>query len=265
MPYIREIQGEYTTVVGFPAARFYQELLKKGIDLLKPEEEEKMSYQACIFDLDGTLCDSVESIAVCANRALKDFGMKEATIADFKVFVGDGVDVLIRRLLKFGGDEKGAHFEKVKARYMEYFKEGCLLNVKPYPGIVEALQELKKQGARLGVLSNKPHENTVEVIREVFGEGVFDLVQGQSDAFPRKPDPAGALYLAKQFGVKPEACMYMGDTGTDMETGTAAGMYTVGVLWGFRDEKELREHRADCVISDAADLVRIYEKGGKAE
>ena len=114
-----------------------------------------MSFKACIFDLDGTLCDSVESIACSANHALRDFGMKEATIEEYKVFVGDGVDTLIRRLLCFGGDEACEGFEKVRDRYMEYFKEGCLYNVKPYPGIVATLKELKKQGAKIAVLSNK--------------------------------------------------------------------------------------------------------------
>ena len=214
-----------------------------------------MSFKACIFDLDGTLCDSVESIADSANHAMRDFGLKEATVADYKVFVGDGVDMLIRRLLRFAGDEEGAQFEKVKDRYLEYFKEGCLYHVKPYPGITETLKELKVAGAKLGVLSNKPHENTRNVIRTVFGEGIFDWVQGQSDAFPRKPDPAGALYIAEQFGVKPEECMYMGDTGTDMKTGTAAHMYTVGVKWGFRGEEELRENGADAVAEKAGELA----------
>ena len=137
-----------------------------------------MSFKACIFDLDGTLCDSVESIAWSANRALRDFGMREASTEQYKIFVGDGVDVLIQRLLRFGGDEACENFERVRERYMEYFKEGCLHNVKPYPGIVEALKELKKQGAKLAVLSNKPDSNTKNVIRTVFPEeGLFDWVQ----------------------------------------------------------------------------------------
>ena len=223
-----------------------------------------MSFKACIFDLDGTLCDSVESIAWSANRALRDFGMREAATEQYKIFVGDGVDVLIQRLLRFGGDEACENFERVRERYMEYFKEGCLHNVKPYPGIVEALKELKKQGAKLAVLSNKPDANTKNVIRTVFPEeGLLDWVQGQSGAFPRKPDPAGALYIAEQFGVKPEECMYLGDTSTDMKTGTAAGMYTVGVLWGFREERELRENGSDAIAGQADEIAEIYRKGGQ--
>ena len=224
-----------------------------------------MSFKACVFDLDGTLCDSVESMADCANHTMRDFGLREATVQDYKVFVGDGVDMLIKRLLRFAGDEEGVHFEEVKKRYMEYFDKGCLYHVKPYSGITETLKELKAQGARLAVLSNKPHENTKAVIRSVFGEGIFDWVQGQSDAFPRKPDPAGALYIAEQFGVKPEECMYMGDTGTDMKTGTSAHMYTVGVEWGFRDAEELWENGADVVVKSAEELADIYRKGGESD
>lgn len=223
-----------------------------------------MKFKACIFDLDGTLCDSVESIAHSANHALRDFGLPEATTEQYKIFVGDGVDTLIRRLLRFGGDESCAKFSEVRARYMDYFREGCLYHVKPYPGIRELLLELKKEGAKLAVLSNKPDANTKDVIRAMFPEeGLFDRVQGQSDAFPRKPDPSAALFLAKEFGVRPEECIYLGDTSTDMKTGTAAGMYTVGVLWGFRDEKELRENGSDAIAREAKEIAEIYRQGGK--
>lgn len=266
MPYIREIRGEYTTVVGFPAARFWQELLKQGIVPAEQKKDgqdrtDRTEFQLCIFDLDGTLCDSVESIATSANRAMRDFGLREAAVSDYKIFVGDGVDMLIRRLLHFAGDLEETHFEEVRERYLEYFETGCLYHVTAYPGIKEALRKLKAQGARLAVLSNKPHENTRNVVETVFGPGVFDWVQGQTGQFPRKPDPAGALYIAKELGVKPEACMYMGDTGTDMQTGKAAGMYTTGVLWGFREEEELLKNGADAIVSHAEELPEIYGKG----
>ena len=123
-----------------------------------------MSYRACIFDLDGTLCDSVESIAWSGNHMLADLGMRQATLEDYKRFVGDGVDVLMYRLLRFGGDEEGVRFEEAKKIYTEYFAEGCLYRVKAYPGIPDMLTELKDRGAKIAVLSNKPHENTENVI-----------------------------------------------------------------------------------------------------
>ena len=131
----------------------------------------------------------------------------------------------------------------------------------PYPGILELLEELKEAGARLGVISNKPHANTVDVIHQVFGEGVFDWVQGQTEEIPRKPDPAGALYTAEMLCVSPGECLYIGDTGTDMKTGTAAGMYTVGVLWGFRDRKELEETGAMEIVGEPSEIGRIYRDG----
>ncbi len=217
-----------------------------------------LMYRACIFDLDGTLCDTVESIAFCANRALREEGMPEASLEDYKIFVGDGVDMLVRRLLRFGGDDSCSRFEAVKSRYMEYFKEDCIYHVVPYPGIPEMLLELKGKGVRLGVISNKPHGNTLAVIGKVFGNSIFDFVQGQSDAFPRKPDPKGALYVAKKLGVCPKECLYIGDTGTDMKTGNAAGMHTVGVLWGFRDEEELTKTGACQVIGEPSKIVEIF-------
>lgn len=220
-----------------------------------------MSYRACIFDLDGTLCDSVESIAWSGNHMLADLGMRQASLEDYKIFVGDGVDVLMHRLLRFGGDEEASRFEEAKRIYTNYFREGCLYNVKAYPGIMEALAELKRRGAKTAVLSNKPHENTKEVIDRVFGLDTFDLVQGQSDLFPRKPAPDGALSLARQLKAAPEECLYVGDTGTDMRTGRAAGMYTVGVLWGFRGREELEREGADRIIADAAELTEIYGRG----
>ena len=130
--------------------------------------------------------------------------------------------------------------------------------MKPYPGIPEVLKRLKGEGAKLAVLSNKPHENTVKVIEKTFALDTFDLVQGQSDLFPRKPAPDGALYLAERLGVLPEECLYVGDTGTDMKTGRGANMYTVGVLWGFRDREELERDGADQVIAQAGELADIY-------
>lgn len=192
---------------------------------------------------------------------LADLGMRQASLEDYKEFVGEGVDVLMRRLLRFGGDEEGVRFEEAKRRYMEYFKEGCLYEVKPCPGIPEALERLKNQGAKLAVLSNKPHANTVNVINKVFGRNCFDLVQGQSDLFPRKPAPDGALYLAEKLGAAPGECLYVGDTGTDMKTGKAAGMYTIGVLWGFRGEEELVRDGADRIVSEAGELADIYGRG----
>ena len=210
--------------------------------------------KAFIFDLDGTLCDTIESISGCANRTLKELGLKEATPDQYKVFVGDGVDMLMKRLLKNAGDEECVHFPEMKARYTELFKEGCLQNVRPYPGMTDTLDFLKDEGMKLAVLSNKQHPNTVSVIHKVFGDAVFDIVLGQCGHFPKKPDPAAALHIAWEFNVRPEECVYLGDTWTDMRTGKAAGMFTVGVLWGFRGKKELVDNGADMTIESVSEI-----------
>lgn len=143
--------------------------------------------------------------------------------------------------------------------YRDKFAEDPLYKVVCYDGIPKTLKELKRQGVKLAVCSNKPHPAAVKVIDRMFGKE-FDLVIGQSDAVPRKPAPDGALLAAEKFGVKPEECMYIGDTGTDMKTGKAAGMYTVGALWGFRDAKELTENGADVLAEKPVDLLGLFEE-----
>ena len=128
-------------------------------------------------------------------------------------------------------------------------------------GMPETLKKLKEHGMKLAVCSNKPHPAAVKVIAQLF-DGEFDMVVGQSEAIRRKPAPDGPLMVAEKFGVKPEECMYVGDTSTDMKTGKAAGMYTVGALWGFRDRKELNENGADLVAEKPTDLVKICEEHG---
>ena len=228
---------------------------------------EIMSYQACIFDLDGTLCDSVESIAFCANRALRDLNLKEPSVEQYKILVGDGVDELIRRLLRNAGDEKAVHFEELKSLYMEYFKEGCMYRVKPYPGIVGMLKELKKEGAKLCVLSNKPHRNTVDVIEQVFGTEMFDLVQGQSVPLPESQVPAGALFLAENLKIAPENCLYVGDTGTDEDGEGSRNVYdrrTLGLSSRGGASRE-RSGRRDIQSGGASGYLQRIVRNKKRE
>ncbi|MCI7813655.1 MAG: HAD family hydrolase [Lachnospiraceae bacterium] len=216
-------------------------------------------YKVCIFDLDGTLADTLVSIAYNANRALEAFGLPTHPVQKYRYFAGDGADELIRRCLKESGDEKLEYYTPVREIYREFFREDCLYEVKPFDGMVEALKGLKEQGVKIAVLSNKPHENSIKVVETLFGKGFFDYIQGQQVNIPRKPSPAGALHIAKMFGAQPCECLYFGDTNTDMKTGKSAGMKTVGVTWGFREKKELEENGADLLIdhpSEIADLIK---------
>lgn len=215
--------------------------------------------KACIFDLDGTLADTLESMAYVANEIMKKFGLRELPVDNFRYYCGEGANMLMRRCLRDAGDPELTRFEEGQRIYREMFAADPMYKVTHYPGMPETLKELKKRGVRLAVCSNKPHPAAVKVIAQMFGD-MFDLVIGQSDEIRRKPAPDGPLKVAKEFGVKPEECMYIGDTRTDMLTGKAAGMLTVGALWGFRDLKELTESGADVIAEKPEDLLAIYEE-----
>ena len=139
------------------------------------------------------------------------------------------------------------------------FDEDPLYKVVPYKDMPETIQKLKDAGLKMAVCSNKPHIAAQKVVKAIYGD-VFDEVMGQQEGIRRKPAPDGPLKIAEEFGVKPEECMYIGDTKTDMQTGKSAGMYTVGALWGFRDRRELEENGADIVAAVPLELVAIYEK-----
>ena len=223
--------------------------------------------KAVIFDLDGTLADTIASIAWCGNRALARFGLPSFTEAEYKRFVGDGAAMLVRRALLAAGDGKLSRFDEVYQEYRDIFSRDCMYQVKPYEGIVPLLSELKKRGIRIAVLSNKPDADSRHVVEELFGKGYFDHVQGQAEGIPRKPDPAGVYRIMEACGMRAEDFLYVGDSCVDMRTGKAAGLFTVGVLWGFRDRAELEENHADAVIARPEELlsfldIRQEETGG---
>ena len=205
--------------------------------------------KAVIFDLDGTLADTIASITYCGNLALSRFGLPSFGEEDYKHFVGDGAAMLIRRALLAAGDERLEHFDEVYETYLEIFAKDCMYQVKPYEGICALLEELKRLSVRIAVLSNKPDADSIRVVEALFGKGYFDFVQGQRADIPRKPDPAGVYRIMEAFVLPAGDFLYVGDSGVDMKTGRAAGIFTVGVLWGFRDRKELVENGADAVIS----------------
>ena len=217
--------------------------------------------KACIFDLDGTLAYTLDSMAVVGNEVVRKYGLKPMPIENYRYYCGNGADMLVKRLLVDAGDPELLHYEEARALYRKEFDKDPFYKIQHYPGMPETLKKLKEHGMKLAVCSNKPHPAAVKVIAQLFGEE-FDMVVGQSDAIRRKPAPDGPLMVAGKFGVKPEECMYVGDTSTDMKTGKAAGMFTVGALWGFRDREELNENGADIVAEAPTDLVKICEEHG---
>ena len=216
--------------------------------------------KACIFDLDGTLTRTQESIARPINMTLKYYGLPEQPVEDYNYFAGDGIKNALERALKAAGDTEAAHLEEGLPMCRKWMNEDPLYHVEPYPHVIESLHALKDKEIKIAVFSNKPHESAVNVVETIFGKGLFDHVQGQTDRIPIKPDPAGVYEILKEFGVKKEECLYFGDTNTDMMTGHNAGLYTVGVTWGFRPRAELEEYKADCIIDSAADIPGLTDK-----
>ena len=212
-------------------------------------------YKCCVFDLDGTLLDTLTALSYCTNHVTMGYGMGEIPREEFKWMVGDGYVNQMKRALSYLGDKDLVHLEECCKNYMEFFARNCLHGVVPYEGIPELLAELKKRGLILTVFSNKPDQQARDNITGIFGPDLFDHVAGQKEGFPKKPDPAGALRIAEIYGVKPEECLYIGDTNTDMKTGVAAGMYTIGVLWGFRDREELEACHPDRIIEHPLEIL----------
>lgn len=212
-------------------------------------------FKCVLFDLDGTLVDSVESIAIAGNEALKSVGLEPQPMVDYKYFAGDGADTLIERVLKASGDKECQLFQKAYAEYIHFFEKYCMYHVVPFPGIFKMLQQLKQKGIKIGVVSNKPHLRAIEVVEQIFGKDFFDIIVGHKEGIPKKPDPSSTIMAAKKLGIKPEQCIYVGDTNVDMENGLGANMFTIGVVWGFRDRLELESFHPQAIIETPEEVM----------
>lgn len=213
--------------------------------------------KACIFDLDGTLTNTLESMTYSVNLTLKEMGLSQITKDQCRKFVGNGARVLIEESLKVSGDPKASRIEEGMKIYGRIFDQNCTYHVTPYEGIPEMLKALKDRGIHLAVLSNKPDRQTVKVVKEIFGDNIFDYAQGQKDGIRRKPAPDGVWYLMEQMQVSKEECLYIGDSEVDAATGKNAGLKTIGVLWGFRDRKTLETAGADHLIERPEELLQF--------
>lgn len=212
--------------------------------------------KAFIFDLDGTLIDSLADIAESINRMLDGRGYPRCEANDFKQMVGDGMEKLVERALPEAVRSEElirVCVEEYRARYDTLWDS----QTRPYAGIVEMLAELKGRGVRLGVISNKAHRFTVPMTEHFFGTTVFDHILGQRTEVPRKPAPDGAHEMAAFLGLQTNEMAYVGDSGIDMAFAKSSGMRAVGVRWGFRSEAELLEHGAEVLISQPAELFDL--------
>ena len=218
--------------------------------------------RGCIFDLDGTLTNTLESLTYSVNLTLKEMELPSITMDQCRRFVGDGARKLIERTLEACGDRSLSRLDEGMEIYGRIFHDNCTYHVTPYDGVMEMLADLKSMGMRLAVLSNKPHGQAVDVVRQIFWDGVFDFVQGQSEELPRKPDPAGVLYLLDKMGIKKEECVYVGDSEVDVATAKAAGVTGLAAAWGFRSRQVLEEAGAGVLIDHPGELVDFLRGRG---
>ncbi|MBN1271138.1 MAG: HAD family hydrolase [Candidatus Aminicenantes bacterium] len=219
----------------------------------------KYSFKAVIFDLDGTLLDTLEDITDSVNKVLAGMDLSVYSSEQVKYFVGQGMEVLAHRVLpeKMLREALIKTFvERLKAEYGKRWAE----KTRPYDGIPEVLAELSAMEVILNVFSNKADEFVRSSVRFFFNEITFAHVLGSRPDRPNKPDPAGALYIASALSLSPEECVFIGDTHTDMETAVAAGMYPVGVLWGFRTEEELRNAGAVRIFRYPLDILNFFRQ-----
>jgi phosphoglycolate phosphatase len=215
-------------------------------------------YTAVIFDMDGTLLDTLEDLGSCMNRVLERAAYPIHPIDAYKYFVGDGMANLIKRVLP-EADCKEETIERLQAEMAAEYGAHWADKTALYPGIGVLLDELVRRNIRRAILSNKPHEFTTVMAERYFSNWSFDPVFGARDGVPSKPDPAAALEICRRWELDPEEVLYAGDTNTDMQTARRGGMFALGVLWGFRTKQELQENGAQSVIASPEQMLKFFK------
>lgn len=210
----------------------------------------------CIFDLDGTLTNTLGSITHFLNNELEKHEIKLASAEDVKKFTGDGARALVQRILEERNINDEALLEEILSSYVSSYDADYLYLCKLYPGVKELIGELRQQGINIACFTNKPHQTAISIIESFFGSS-FSFVWGQRDGFPVKPDPSGAIAIMKHFSLSANQTLYIGDTATDILTGKNAGCFTIGVLWGFRGMAELTDAGADAIIKDPSEILNF--------
>ncbi|GAB4205396.1 MAG: HAD family hydrolase [Sandaracinaceae bacterium] len=209
---------------------------------------------AFLFDMDGTIVDSLEDIGDSMNVVLAELGYPTHPIETYRTLVGDGARALVERALPA---DARSRTDDALSRYKARYRTHLVVKSRPYDGVVAMLEALAARGAALGVVTNKPHDAAVEIVERLFPTVRFAAVLGQKDGVPHKPDPTGPLSIARTLGVAPASTFFVGDTDTDMQTANNAGMIAVGVLWGFRGRDELERHGARHLVSAPHEIVAL--------
>jgi phosphoglycolate phosphatase len=215
-----------------------------------------MSYKAVLFDLDGTLLDTLEDLAGSMNSVLQRHGFPQHPRDDYKYFVGDGVDMLAFRAMPEDKREQTIVDRCVADMRQEYGKR-WMEKTRPYPGIPEMLDQLAERRIKMAIFSNKQDEFTQATVNRFLSNWRFEVVTGARPSAPKKPDPTVPLEIAHKVQIAPAAFLYVGDTNTDMQTANAAGMHAVGALWGFRQADELLSYGAKVLIKEPSELLHL--------
>lgn len=214
-------------------------------------------YKLCVFDMDGTVVNSIGDIAAAMNRSLSALGYKTYGTEEYCHMVGDGMEVLCRRAIPSATEEE---LQNLIALYKEDYLNNCCEESVVYDGIDEILRLLNDKGIKRAILSNKPHEQVMEIAKELFEDDSFDEIMGYTPRFPIKPAPDSLLHIMDKFGVSKEETVFIGDSNVDIRLGKAAGVIAVGVAWGFRGKQELEEEGADFVASTVEELREFLIK-----
>lgn len=215
-----------------------------------------MKTKLCIFDMDGTLVNSIDTIAYFGNTTLEKFGIEPIPTDVYKILIGNGSRILIERMLAFR-DAKVDNVDEIHKWYMNKYDNDFMYLTRSYDGIIPMLKELKNSGIKTAIISNKDDITTRKIADELFESGLIDLCMGARPGKALKPDPESVLEIIDEFGVEKEECLYIGDTATDIQTAKNAELYSIGVLWGFRDKAELEGAGADVIISDPMKIAEI--------
>jgi len=212
--------------------------------------------KAIIFDLDGTLLDTLEDIAISANFALTSLGFQAEENKKYRYFVGEGVFKLFENIFASHPQSQDT-IQKAVSLFESHYAKQFNQNTKLYDGISKMLSFLQKRGFKMAILSNKPDSFTKMCAIKYLRQWQFDVVYGAREGIPRKPHPNSALEISTLLQVDPNECYYLGDTMIDMQTANSAGMIALGALWGFREEAELREHGAKYIIKTPSEVIKL--------
>ena len=212
-----------------------------------------MTYRGVLWDMDGTVLDTLEDLHAAVNISLRHFSLPEASLEAVRAGLGNGAAHLVSQVAP---EERR---QEVLAFYKPYYDAHCNIRTRPYPGILSLMEGLKARGVRQAIISNKPHP-AVRELAEAYFPGLLDSAVGESETVRRKPNPDAVLAAIRDMGLSKEACVYIGDTEVDLATAKNAGMACIAVSWGFRSRQQLIEAGATRIASTAEELEALLLK-----